>query len=160
AFTRAMSTRTAPSSITPNSAPRRATCAARALAISVLVGVQPLLTQVPPTSLRSMIAVLRPALPSRTASAGPAWPVPMTIASNARVMRLPPFADERMHESTAAAQARTGRATLQAPRCSRLGPDARGDRGDDPRSLLERFVVHALDLVPARDVRKIGVSRP
>src|SRR5262249_44286356 len=55
----------------------------------------PLLTQVPPTSLRSMIAVLRPALPSRTASDGPAWPVPMTIASNSRVMRLSLFADEQ-----------------------------------------------------------------
>ena len=80
-FTRVMSTRTAPSSITPKSAPRRAMCAARALAISALVGMQPLLTQVPPTSLRSMMAVLRLDLPRRTASGGPAWPVPMMIAS-------------------------------------------------------------------------------
>src|SRR5262249_39620704 len=147
-------------SITPNSAPRRATCAARALAISVLVGMQPLLTQVPPTSLRSMIAVLRPALPRRTASAGPAWPVPMTIASNSRVMRLSSFADKRTHQSTAVAQARTGRATRHAPVRLRRGCDARGDRGDDPRSLLERFVVHALDLMPARDVGEIRISRP
>ena len=87
ALTRGMSTRTAPSSITPKSAPRRATCAARALAINVLVGMQPLLTQVPPTRWRSIIATLRPALPRRTASGGPAWPVPMTIASKVCFMQ-------------------------------------------------------------------------
>ena len=52
-----------------------------ALAISVLVGVQPVLMQVPPKSLRSMIATFQPAATSRRARAGPACPVPMTIAS-------------------------------------------------------------------------------
>ena len=43
-----MSTLTAPPSVTPYSAARLATWAVRALATSVLVGVQPSLTQVPP----------------------------------------------------------------------------------------------------------------
>ena len=85
-FTCAMSTRIGASIVTPKSRPRRATYAALALAISVLVGMQPLLTQVPPMSLRSMIAVLRPAVASRTASDGPACPVPMTMASKRSVM--------------------------------------------------------------------------
>src|ERR1700676_296795 len=82
AFTRGISTLTAPSMVTPKAASLRATCAARGLATSVLVGMQPTLTQVPPKRLRSRIAVLRPRLARRTASDGPAWPVPMTIASN------------------------------------------------------------------------------
>src|SRR6516164_8444189 len=81
-FTLGMSTRIGPSIATPYAAPLRAAHAARALAISVLVGMQPLLTQVPPKCLRSTIATLRPAPARRTASAGPAWPVPMTIASD------------------------------------------------------------------------------
>src|SRR5438105_1213938 len=85
-FTSAISTRIGASIVTPKSAPWRATCAALALAISVLVGMQPLLTQVPPMSLRSMIAVLRLALASRTASEGPACPAPMTMASKRSVM--------------------------------------------------------------------------
>ena len=48
AFTTFMSTLTGPLMFTPNSAACRATCAARALATSVLVGMQPSLTQVPP----------------------------------------------------------------------------------------------------------------
>src|SRR6476619_7126530 len=55
AFTFAMSTVISPVP-TPYSAPRRARCAACALATSVLVGMHPVLTQVPPTSLRSIIA--------------------------------------------------------------------------------------------------------
>src|SRR6476659_5933661 len=55
--------------------------ATRALASSVLVGMQPVLTQVPPKSLRSTSATLSPALASSTASGGPAWPAPSTIAS-------------------------------------------------------------------------------
>src|SRR5256885_576023 len=62
---------------------------ARALATSVLVGMQPLLTQVPPRSLRSTTAVFRPSLSRRAHSAGPAWPVPITIASKRSAM-LPP----------------------------------------------------------------------
>ena len=65
----------------PNSSPRRAWWIARALATSVLVGTQPVLTQVPPKWWRSMIAVRSPSLLQRAASAGPAWPAPMTIAS-------------------------------------------------------------------------------
>src|SRR5215831_13183634 len=42
---------------------------------------QPVLTQVPPNDLRSMIATLRPAATRRPANEGPAWPVPMMIAS-------------------------------------------------------------------------------
>ena len=89
ALTRAMSMPTGPSITTPKSPARRATWAARALAISVLVGMQPTLTQVPPTRFRSRIAVLRPAEASRTARGGPACPVPMMIASKRSVMRPP-----------------------------------------------------------------------
>src|SRR5678815_2711103 len=42
---------------------------------------QPLLTQVPPNRLRSIIATFIPVPASRTARDGPAWPVPITIAS-------------------------------------------------------------------------------
>ena len=55
--------------------------ATAALATSVFVGMQPVLTQVPPTFPRSMMATLMPAPASRAAREGPAWPVPMTIAS-------------------------------------------------------------------------------
>src|SRR5439155_11932795 len=48
---------------------------------SVFVGMQPLLTQVPPNRLRSIIATFIPVSASRTARDGPAWPVPITIAS-------------------------------------------------------------------------------
>src|SRR5689334_13228019 len=81
AFTFAMSTRTSPPIFTPYSPALRATCAARALAMRVFVGMHPLLTHVPPSSFRSMIAVLRPDCARRTARDGPACPAPMTIAS-------------------------------------------------------------------------------
>ena len=55
-----MSTRTAPSSATPKSAARRATWAVWALATSVLVGMQPVLTQVPPNRFRSTTATREP----------------------------------------------------------------------------------------------------
>src|SRR6478672_3844808 len=51
------------------------------------VGMQPVLTQVPPTSRRSTIATRRPASARRLASDGPACPVPMMIASCVVVMR-------------------------------------------------------------------------
>ncbi len=79
--TAAKSTPTGPATITPKSAAWRTTQAARALATSVLVGVQPLLTQVPPSSPRSTSAVFQPWPARRTASAGPAWPLPITRAS-------------------------------------------------------------------------------
>src|SRR5262245_15722166 len=47
----------------------------------VLVGVQPSFTQVPPNLCLSMTATFIPAPESRAASAGPAWPVPTTMAS-------------------------------------------------------------------------------
>jgi hypothetical protein len=46
-----------------------------------LVGVQPVLTQVPPKNFRSMTATFQSAATSRRAKAGPACPVPMMIAS-------------------------------------------------------------------------------
>src|SRR5438445_8802 len=51
----------------------------------VLVGMQPVLTHVPPNSLRSIIATLIPAATSRRARGGPACPVPMMIASNGAI---------------------------------------------------------------------------
>jgi len=84
AITRARSTRMSPQS-KPNSAPRCAWRTARALATRVLVGTQPTLTQVPPKWWRSITAVRRPSLLQRAAMAGPAWPAPMTMASNVSV---------------------------------------------------------------------------
>ena len=81
AFTRSMSTPMSPPITTPKSAARRATWAARALATSALVGMQPTLTQVPPKRCRSMTAVRMPAADNSAARLGPAWPVPMMIAS-------------------------------------------------------------------------------
>src|SRR5215472_7043109 len=52
---------------------------------------QPLLTQVPPNLLRSIIATFIPASASRTARDGPAWPVPITIASYLIAIGIPPF---------------------------------------------------------------------
>src|SRR5256885_10092918 len=54
----------------------------------VLVGMQPLLTQVPPRSLRSMSAVFSPSLSRRAHNAGPAWPAPITMASKRSVTVL------------------------------------------------------------------------
>src|ERR1700722_6733157 len=48
----------------------------------VLVGIQPVLTQVPPKSLRSIMATVLPAVVRRPAREGPAWPAPMMMASN------------------------------------------------------------------------------
>src|SRR5438093_6896376 len=50
------------------------------------VGVRPVLTQVPPKSLRSTTATFIPAAVKRFARFGPACPVPMMIASNCVVM--------------------------------------------------------------------------
>ncbi len=67
--------------VTPNSAARRAMWAAYALATMVLVGMQPVFTQVPPKRPRSITATRMPAAVKRPASDGPACPVPMIIAS-------------------------------------------------------------------------------
>src|SRR6185437_1988353 len=55
----------------------------RALATSDLVGMQPLLTQVPPRWARSTSRVALPAAAKRAARKGPDWPAPMKIASKA-----------------------------------------------------------------------------
>ncbi len=94
ALTRARSMPTAPSSTTPNSAARRAMWAASALATRVLVGVQPVLTQVPPSLSRSTSTTLRPASARRPASAGPAWPAPTIRASTCRPAPGPPTVGE------------------------------------------------------------------
>src|SRR5207248_3400855 len=83
ALTRTGSTFTGPEISTPYSAALRASRATYALATRVLVGVQPLFTQVPPNLPRSMMATRVPALARRSARAGPAWPVPMMMASYA-----------------------------------------------------------------------------
>ena len=79
------STATPPLMCTPNSAARRAWCATFALAMSVLVGVQPVLTQVPPNRWRSTMATVMPAPVSLEARVGPAWPAPIMMASNVAV---------------------------------------------------------------------------
>ena len=53
-----------------------------------LVGVQPVLTQVPPTRWRSTTATFIPAPARRNAKDGPAWPVPMMIASKSGMTSL------------------------------------------------------------------------
>lgn len=82
-FTTFMSVRTGPTAI-PYSAARRAIAATFALATSVFVGMQPVFTQVPPGSARSITATFQPAFAMRAASDGPDWPVPITIASKSR----------------------------------------------------------------------------
>src|SRR6266853_207293 len=70
ALTRTGSTFTGPEISTPYSAALRASRATYALATRVLVGVQPLFTQVPPNLPRSMMATRMPALAERLAKAG------------------------------------------------------------------------------------------
>src|SRR5262249_40319069 len=77
---------------TPRRAAFRATWAVRALAIMVLVGVQPLLIQVPPSCAASAISTRLPAAASRAASGTPACPLPITMMSRsigAPVVRIP-----------------------------------------------------------------------
>src|SRR5262245_42786753 len=52
----------------------------------VLVGMQPVFTHVPPNRWRSMMATFMPAAARPRARLGPAWPVPMMMASKCRVM--------------------------------------------------------------------------
>src|SRR5687767_5206753 len=59
--------------------------------MSVFVGVQPVFTHVPPKSFRSTKATVMPASVRRWASAGPAWPAPMMIASNSLIVSIPTF---------------------------------------------------------------------
>src|SRR5262249_24124087 len=81
AFTAFMSTAISHGIFTPKSDARRAMWAAYALATTVFVGMQPVLTQVPPKNFRSITPTVRPESTRRCASAGPAWPVPMMMAS-------------------------------------------------------------------------------
>ena len=53
----------------------------------VLVGMQPVLTQVPPKNFALDDGDLHAGFASRPASDGPAWPAPMMMASNFLVMR-------------------------------------------------------------------------
>jgi predicted alpha/beta-hydrolase family hydrolase len=62
---------------------------ALALATSDFVGMQPVFTHVPPKRFRSTIATFIPAPVRRFASGGPAWPVPMMIASNGMLIVSP-----------------------------------------------------------------------
>src|SRR5579863_5385700 len=94
AFTRSISTRKSPTA-KPYSAPRRATWIAYALATSVFVGVHPVFTHVPPNLWRSITATVLPARANRAARGGPAWPVPIMIASKCFivVLNVPPYLD-------------------------------------------------------------------
>ena len=69
-LTRRMSTRTGPSSTRPYSAARRTMAATLALATRVLVGMHPVLTQVPPGCPRSSTATFQPSPAMRRASEG------------------------------------------------------------------------------------------
>ncbi len=83
-----MSTTAGPT-FTPKSLARRTMWAAYALATMAFVGMQPVFTQVPPNAPRSMIATRMPAVVRRCARNGPAWPVPMMIASYVAVIGTP-----------------------------------------------------------------------
>jgi hypothetical protein len=65
----------------PQSPRGLATCAARALAIIVFVGVQPVFEQVPPSSAPSKSATFSPASAKRIATGVPAWPLPTMMTS-------------------------------------------------------------------------------
>src|SRR5215208_1534218 len=128
ALTLAMSTVTSPVP-TPYSAPRRARCAACALATSVLVGMQPVFTQVPPTSLRSITATVWPASVSLPASGGPAWPAPTMIASNFSAMTQDSDEADEVGDQESAAD---GHHVFEE--CDR--PVASASGGDQPRTGL------------------------
>src|SRR5258708_1555647 len=89
ALTAFMSTVISPETPTPYSPARRAIRAAYALATIALVGMQPVFTQVPPNRCLSMMATDIPASERRFANGGPAWPVPMTIASTVLFIGMP-----------------------------------------------------------------------
>src|SRR6185369_10783506 len=90
-----------------------------------LVGVHPVLTQVPPKSLRSAKATFMPEVASRLARAGPACPAPMTIASKLFAMGV------SLHEfEQDAASAR--RMNKDVTMTARAGFDFPGDEPDVP----------------------------
>ena len=84
-------------------------------------GVQPVLTQVPPRWWRSTSATVMPAPASRTASDGPAWPAPMTMASKRSLMP---------------AQPRPGRAATATASSRRAAGRSRPKRGGEPGARL------------------------
>ena len=106
-------------------------CATLALAISVLVGRQPVLMQVPPRCRRSTSATLRPAPASRTASDGPAWPAPMTMSSKTRSCRSCE-ADRDQAERDRRGILEEGRAGDRSRRMRRAAREARRRRGCRP----------------------------
>ena len=75
--------------VTPNSAARRARCATRADLRRVLVGVQPVFTQVPPRRSPSTRATVSPRRARPAAREGAACPEPMMMLSNSVMMFLP-----------------------------------------------------------------------
>src|SRR2546430_1653731 len=102
---------------------------------------QPVLTHVPPKRLRSTIAVLRPACARRTASGGPAWPVPITIASKDSIIWLPSLFLERVLSTTERSRAERG-----ASGTGRKSPPA--------SPVLKRFGLGAAPQVLLQELRR------
>ena len=88
-----------------------------ALATRVLVGVRPVLTQVPPTASRSTMATRRPVGGQAEGEGGAAWPAPITIAS----MPASPAPDLRCGNPSGAAVAGTRRVSRSASPAQRKG---------------------------------------
>src|SRR5215468_3282777 len=101
----------------------------------VFVGVQPYLTQLPPTYLSSTRAVLSPALAKTIERGVPPWPAPMTIASYDRSAAIVPsvgsFTPNSYH-SRSCTQAGSG--TAPSPGGGRA-------RGGEPRQRRREFTV-------------------
>src|SRR3954470_21071652 len=144
---------------------------------------QPLLTHVPPSSLRSMSAVFSPSLSSRAQSAGAAWPTPITIASKRSATAFPENEQAVIrghgvvffyHQSVFRGQRRDRFLVTQA--ALRVAPSQPRIEGLIARrgvlaAVIERAVHgehaavrqqaadaahHALDLRPGNDVQRIG----
>src|SRR5213593_3980770 len=80
-----------------------------------------------------------------------------TIATRRRTSAMEPSAKKICRHLCYAVMPARGSAAIPS---RLLDLDARRNGRDDPGGFLERFVVHALDLVPARDVRKVRISGP
>ena len=79
--------------------------------------------QVPPAKRRSTIATRRPAPAILTASAGPAWPAPMTTSSKrSAVMRAPPRRREDIAAASSISAAGRSRPNAAAPRARAAAP--------------------------------------
>src|ERR1700733_4784587 len=103
-----------------------------ALATRVLVGVQPVLTQVPPNRWRSTMATLMPAVVRRSTSEGPAWPAPTTMASKVLFTAESLLRELRLYDKNHVRDCSTRRwlglsrqrhlfGTLSQPRCGPKG---------------------------------------